>query len=57
MRTYFDVEGFAHILVLKQKHTRTWKWPIGIEAAILLFLFSIYFIFSLTTQKDRTKNK
>ena len=31
-RTHFNVKGFALRLVLKQRHKRTRKWPIGFEA-------------------------
>ena len=30
-RTYFHMKGFAHRLVLKQRHKRTRKWPMGLS--------------------------
>ena len=29
-RTHFHIKGFAHRLVLKQRHKRTRKWPISL---------------------------
>ena len=40
-RTHFHMKGFALRLVLKQRHKRTWKWPIS---HILFYESKLFFI-------------
>ena len=34
-RTHFHMKGFALRLVLKQRHKRTWKWPVTHSSSLL----------------------
>ena len=33
-RTHFHKQGFALRLALKQRHKRTWKWPIVLQSKL-----------------------
>ena len=41
-RTHFHMKGFALRLVLKQRHKRTWKWPIRGHSHLLDITTCLY---------------
>ena len=47
-RTHFHMNGFVRRLALKQRHKRTWKWPVMVDLMISLTKYLLCFFFLLT---------